>query len=103
MLNHKLSNLMSDIRSCVTDVAIHFAHDTDVLVTVQQRVFLLALTARSVATEAGLVGLETGVREDDDQSLGVFVGGWYWDMLFGDELWECWGRERLSSCHHDED
>jgi hypothetical protein len=97
MLNHKPSNLVSDIRSCVADIAVHLAHDTNVLVTVQQRVFLLALTARSVATEAGLVGLETGIREDDDQSLGVFVGGWYWDMLFGDELWERRRRKRLGS------
>jgi hypothetical protein len=44
MLTHKLSNLVGDIRSCVTDIAIHLAHDTDVLVTVQQRIFLLSLT-----------------------------------------------------------
>ena len=97
MLNHKPSNLVSDIRPCVTDVTIHFAHDTDVLVTVQQRVFLLALTAWSVATKAGLVGLEAGIGEDDDQSLRVFVGGWYGDMLFGDELWERRRRKRLGS------
>jgi len=97
MLNHKPSNLVSDIRSCVTDVTIHFAHDTDVLVTVQQRVFLLALAAWSVAAKAGFVGLEAGIGEDDDQSLAVFVGGWDGDVLFGDELWEGWWRKRLRS------
>jgi hypothetical protein len=97
ILDHKLSNLMSNIRSCVTDVTIHFAHNTDVLVTVQQRVFLLALTAWSVATKAGLVCLEAGIGEDDDQSLRVLVGRWDGDVLFGDELWECWRRKRLSS------
>jgi len=97
MLNHKPSNLVSDIRSCVADIAVHLAHDTNVLVTVQQRVFLLALTARSVATEAGLVGLETGIGENDDQPLRVLVGGRDGNVLLSLEAWESWRRGRLGS------
>jgi len=103
MLDHNSSHLMSDIRSGIADVAIHFAHHTDVFVTVQQRIFLFALATRSVATVAGLVGLETGVGEDDDQSLRIFIGGRNRNVLFGDKLREGWRRQRLGSCHSDDD
>lgn len=93
----KVANLMCDIWSGIADIAIHLAHDPNVLVTVQQRVFLLTLATWSTATVAGLVCLETGIREDDDQSLCVLIGGGDGNMLFGDELWEGWWREGLSS------
>jgi len=35
MLNHKVTNLMCDIWSGIADVAVHLAHDPNVLVTVQ--------------------------------------------------------------------
>ena len=115
MLDHNCPNLVGNIGACIADVAIHLAHDTDVLVTVprenwptnqrswilpvQQRVFLLARAAWSIRVSAiaGFVGLETGIGEDDDQSLRIFVGGRNWDMLFGDELGEGWRWERLGS------
>lgn len=84
MLNRNVTNLMCDIWTSVADVAIHLAHDADVFIAVQKRVFLLTLSAGSTATIAGLVCLETGIGEDDDQSLGVFVGGRNRRMLFGD-------------------
>ena len=99
MLDHGVSNLVGDIGSGITDIATHLAHDADVLITVQQRVLLLALCAGSAIStiEDGLVGFETGVGEDDDQALGVFVGGWNGDMLLCDELGKGWRRERLCS------
>jgi len=58
------THLMGDIGSGVTDIAIHLAHDTDVLVAVKQRVLVLPLHphAASAATTIGsLVCLEAGI------------------------------------------
>ncbi len=65
---------MSNVRSGIADVAIHLAHDSDVLIAIEQRILLLALRTWSVTTEASFVGLETRIGEDDDQSSGVLVG-----------------------------
>ena len=75
-------------------------------VAVEQRVFLLAISAWSAISataEDSLVGLETGVGEDDDQSFRVFVGGWNRNVLLGDQLRELWWGEGLRSCHSNED
>lgn len=87
---------MCDIWSGVTDIAVHLAHDTNVLVAVEEGVFLVALTW-STPTMTGLVGLKTGIGEDDDEALGVFIGFGDWHMLLGDELREGGRWERLSS------
>ena len=96
--------LVGDIWAGIADVATHLAHDSNVLVTVEQRVLFLSLCAGSaiVATTTaagkdGLVGLETGVGEHDDQSLGVLVGRGNGDMLLCDELRQGWRREGLRS------
>ncbi len=52
---------MCNIWSGIADITVHFAHDTDMFIAVKQRVFLLALTAWSIAAESGFVGLEAGV------------------------------------------
>ncbi len=77
---------MCNVRSGIADIAVHLAHDTDMLITVEQRIFLLALRTRSVATEASFVCFQAGIGEDDDQSAGVLVGGGDWNMLLCDEL-----------------
>lgn len=41
----KRSNLVCDVGSCFGDVAVHLAHDADVLVAVEQRVLVLTLDA----------------------------------------------------------
>lgn len=99
MLNCSVSDLVGDVWSSITDIATHLAHDSDVLVTVQERVLLLALCAGSAIStcEDCLVGFETGIGEDDNQSFGVFIGGWDWDMLLCHELREGWRRKRLCS------
>ena len=42
-----------------------------------------------------LVRLETRVRKDDNEPLGVLVRGGDGDMLFGNESWEFGRWERL--------
>ena len=87
---------MSDIGSCITDIAVHLAHNTDVLVAVEERIFLVAL-AWSATSVRRLVGLETGIGEDNDEAFAAFVAGWNGDMLFSDELRELGRGERLGS------
>jgi len=89
---------VGDVRARVGNVAIHLAHDADVLVAVEQRV-LVVLHAIAAAVR-GLVGLETGIGEDDDQALGILVVGCDGYVLLGDELWEggWWERLCLSAC-----
>ena len=90
--------LVGDIGACVGDVAVHLAHDSDVLVAVEERV--LVILHAIAATVCGLVGLEAGVGEDDDQALGVLVVGCDGYVLLGDELWEGrrWKRLCLGAC-----
>lgn len=88
------SHLMGDIGSRLTDIPIHFAHDTDVLVAVEQRILLI--TCGSITTPRGRpVGFQTGVREDDDQTLGILVMGGDRNMLLRDELGQLRGWARL--------
>ena len=90
--------LVGDIGACVGDVAVHLAHDSDVLVAVEERV--LVILHAIAATVCGLVGLETGVGEDDNEALGVLVVGCDGYVLLGDELWEGrrWKRLCLGAC-----
>lgn len=53
--------LVCNIWSRIANVAIHLAHDADMFVTVQQRVFLLPLRTRSVSAIASLVCLEASI------------------------------------------
>lgn len=41
----KRSNLVCNVGSCFGDVAVHLAHDANVLVAVQERVLVLTLDA----------------------------------------------------------
>ena len=78
---------MCDVGSCFGDVAVHLAHDADVLVTVEERVFFLALDAHVTGPRVRrLVGLERCMRQNDNQALRVLVGGRDGDMLLGDQL-----------------
>lgn len=91
---------MGDVGSRFADVAVHLAQDTDVLVAVQQRVLVIALDAHVTRTRVGgFVGLETGMGQDDDQSLRILICGGDGDMLFGDQLRKLGRGKRLGSCH----
>lgn len=80
---------MCDIWSCFTNVPIHLAHDPNMLVTVQERV-LFILDNTATTTMRGFVGFETRIGEDNNQPLGIFVGGCYGRVLFGHKLWKFW-------------
>ena len=88
-----VSYLVGDVGSCIADVAVHLAHDSNVLVAVQQRVLLLA-RATSSAMRC-LVRLEARIGEHDDQALGVLVRGRNGVSLLGNELRQRWRRQGL--------
>lgn len=90
------SNLVCDIWSGIAYIAVHLAHHTNVLVAVEEGVFLVALPW-STPTMTGFIGLKTGIGENDDEALGVLVGFGDWYMLLSDELRERGRWERLSS------
>ena len=84
---------MGDVGTSITNVPIHLAHDTDVLITVEQRV--LVLTVAAGASVRSLVRLKTGIGQDDDQTLRVLVCGRDGSALLGNQLRQRGGRERL--------
>lgn len=92
---------MRDVRSSIANVAVHLAHDTDVLVAVEERVLFLAVGTKPARTAAvrGLVRLKAGIGEDDNESLGVFVRVCDGDVLLGHQLWEGRRREGLCAWH----
>lgn len=67
------TNLVGDVGSGIADVTIHLAHNTDMFITVQERVLLIS-RAGSATSMGSFVGLEAGVGEDDNHALGIFVG-----------------------------
>jgi hypothetical protein len=97
MLDSSSSNLVSDIWSGIADIAIHLPHDANMFVRIEETILLLSLPTWSIATETGLVGLETGIGEDNDQALRVFIGGRDRNVLLSRQLWEGWRWCRLGS------
>ena len=75
---------MSDIRTGLANVAVHLAHDTNMLVTVQQRVLLVA--TGTAASAGSPVGLQAGIGENDNQTLGVLVLGRDGNVLLSHQL-----------------
>lgn len=84
---------MRDIRTGITDIAVHLSHDANVLVAVEQRV-LVILDAITPGMH-GLVGLEAGIGQDDDEASAVVVTTGDGNMLFSDQLREAWWWQRL--------
>ena len=64
------ANLMCYVRTRIADVSVHFPHDPNVLVTVQQRVLLIFHRAIPASVRCS-VGFQAGVRKDDDEALSV--------------------------------
>lgn len=81
---------MGNVGSGIADVAVHLAHDPDMLVAVQQRVLFISTRHAWSGWRAmrGLVSFETSIREHDDQALGALIGRWNWDMLVCSESWQ---------------
>lgn len=90
------SHLMSNIRSGVTDVAAHLAHDANMFIAVQQRV--LVLLAAGLGAVGCAVGFQAGIGQDHNQSLGIFITGCNGHMLFGDQARQFGRGEGLCSC-----
>jgi len=67
------TNLMRDIWSSITDIAVHLPHDTDVFVTVEQRVLLIFQRATSPTMRCS-VGLQASIGQNHYQALGIFIG-----------------------------
>lgn len=86
---------MRDIRTGLTDIPVHLAHHTNMLVAVQQRVLLIP-TRTSTPAMGSPVGLQAGIGQDDNQALGVLVMGVNGDMLLRDQLGQLGRRARLS-------
>ena len=82
---------MRDVWTSLADVTAHLAHNTNVFVAVQQRVFLIFSTCAT--TLGGLVGLEARIGENDDKSLSILVRGGDRYMLFRDESRKFWSWE----------
>lgn len=91
---------MGNVGSSLADVSVHLAHDSNMFVTVEKRVLFLTLDAHvASACMRGLVRLEAGVREDDNEAFRILVGGGYGGALLGHKLRQLGRRERLGSCH----
>lgn len=82
-----MSHLVGDVWAGVADISIHLSHDANMLVAVEEGVLLLALNTHAAGPTVGsLVRLEAGMRENDNQPLGVLVGGCDGKMLLGYKL-----------------
>ena len=86
---------MGDVWSRLADVAAHFTHDTYMFIAIEQRVFLISCTMS--APSKSLVGLEAGVGENDDESLGIAVRSGDGRVLLGNELRQLGWRKGLGS------
>lgn len=83
---------MGDVGSGFTDVPAHLAHDTNMLIAVQQRVFFFLATGLAAAVDCP-VGFETGIRQDYNQSLRVLVARCNGHVLLGNKSGELrWGE-----------
>jgi hypothetical protein len=83
--------LVENVGTGFTNVASHLLQDSDVVVRVQQRVLLGTVGSSG----RHLVGLETRLGEDNDETLGVMVVGGDGSCLLSNESGE--RRERLGS------
>jgi len=76
--------LMRDIWSSIADISAHLSHDSNVLIAVQEREFFILSTR--FAGVGSFVSLETRIRQDDNQSLSVFISSSDRSMLLSDHL-----------------
>ena len=84
---------MGDVRAGLADVAAHLAHDSDVVIAVQQVELVLAAARTTAHTVRGLVRLKGGGTQHDDQALGVLVAAGDGLVLLGHELGQVGRRQ----------
>lgn len=75
---------MGDVRTSIANVPVHLAHNANVLITVKQRILVLAVAAG--ASMRRLVRLKTGIGQDNNQTLRVLVCGRNGCALLSDQL-----------------
>jgi hypothetical protein len=86
---------MGDVGTRIANVPIHLTHNTDVLIAVEQRILVLTVAAGTAVRS--LVGLKTGIGQDNDQALRVLVCGRDGCALLGNQLRKRGRRKRLSA------
>jgi len=91
-------DLVSDVGSSIADISVHLAHDTNVLVAVEQRVLLVSDRTHPARGMRSLVRLEAGIGEDYDETFRVLVVRSNGDVLLCHKLGEGWRRQGLGSC-----
>jgi hypothetical protein len=80
---------MGDVWTSITNVSIHLAKNSDVLIAVEERILILAMHARPArASMRGLVSLEAGIGQHHNKTLRVLIGGWDRSVLFSYQLWQ---------------
>src|SRR5690242_1408782 len=89
---------MGDVRTRLTDVAAHLAHDTNMIVAIEEVVFVLPTARPTSRAMRRLVGLKCGIAKDDNQTLRVLVVGGDWLVLFSYKSRQLGWRHRLGSC-----
>ena len=89
---------MSDVWTRLTDIAAHLAHDTDVVVAVEEIVFVLPPAGPATRAVRRLVCLKGGIAEHDNQALRVLVVGGDWLVLLSYKLWQLRWWHGLGSC-----
>ena len=91
-------NLVCNIGTSITDVAIHLTEDADVLIAVKQGILVLPVHAGATRTAMrGLVRLEARVGQNDNKSLRVLISRGDGGLLFCNELRQRGRRQRLGS------
>ena len=83
-------DLVRYIRARFADVSAHLAHDTNMFIAVEERVFLFFRALLSTVSSS--ISFEASVREDHNEPLCALVCGWYGNMLLGDQAWKYWWR-----------
>jgi hypothetical protein len=89
---------MGYVWPCLTDIAAHFSHYTNVVVAIEEVVLVFTRSRASTRAVRGLVSLESGIAQHYDETLGVLVICGDRSVLLRDKLRELWWRHRLSSC-----
>lgn len=89
---------MRDIRTRLADIAAHLAHHTNVIVAVEEVVFVLPAARSATRAMRRLVRLERGIAEHNDQALRVLVIGRDRGVLLSNKLGQLGWWHRLGPC-----
>ena len=80
---------MCYVWTSIADVSVHLPHHANVLVAIEQGIFLVPAPSTSRSMRS-LVCFETGVGENYDQSLSILVRRRNGRVLLRDEVRQFW-------------